>query len=202
MKSNRKLKFLRSGPVLQRQRFRIGIFHEAEGSAALHLRGLDGGYEPVVQTVQVREELVRLQLGIVEGHVGLFTVRDKELIDALAADDPKIIAVAVAEQGFQLVHAVADDGTLHGEVGVVGQNDILPLRQGPGVREGFQRLAAVDDGFVDGQLAEPVQIGGDGDEQLAVLSDAPVGCDVHDSIHGWFLSYIATGILPSKGWYW
>lgn len=114
-------------------------------------------------------------------------MRDQQLVDALAADDPEILAVAVSQDAFQLVQIVADDGVLRAEGPVAGQDDILPVPEGTAAREGLQSLAAVDDGLVDGQLAEALEVRGDGHQQLAVLSDAPLGGDVYDRVH--FFSY-------------
>ena len=93
----------------QRQRLRIGVLYKTERCASLNLRWLNGGNIPVLIPVQIGKELISLELRIAEGHVGFFTVRNKELIDALTADDPEVFAVAVPQNAFQLVHVVADN---------------------------------------------------------------------------------------------
>ena len=112
----------------------------------------------------------------------------QQLIDTLTADDPEILTIAIPQDAFQLVQVVTDDGILHVKVGVPGQNDVLSFPQRMGVWEGLQRLAPINHGLMDCKLPEAVQIRGNGNQQLAILSNAPVGGNVYDSIHIFLLN--------------
>ena len=130
--------------------------------------------------LQIREEGVRAAIGGNSCHIDPIAQRQEHPIDALATNDP---AVLIGSQQC-LRRRVDDLGPFCREAPLPGQDNIAPVRQAPPARQGLERPAAHEDRMPGGQLLEPLEVGGQVEQQGVVPADSPLLIHGDDGIHG------------------
>ena len=147
--------------------------------------------------IQIGEEGIGLGLSKDLGDVYPFTQGEEQAVHAFAADDGGLLS-----GGKQRLHRV--DGDLRvrgGEIGVGGQHDVAAAGQTLAAGQALQGLAAHQHGLALRQFTEALHVGGDMEQQVIILADAPILGYGGDGEHRRFsfTAQMATGISSSKG---
>ena len=75
----------------------------------------------------------------------------------------------------------------------------ISIFERPATGKGGQRLAAQNHGLSLGQLPEPPEVSGDGNQQFAVPANAPIRGYIYNTLHS--APQMATGMVSSNGAY-
>ena len=174
--------FLRAVACLQ---LCVYIIHKPVGVAVLGDVLADGLDLPAGQLVQIGEEGVGAGCGGVHlCQIHPLALTQQGGVYTAAADDPQLVLLGTLGQCQGGLGAGDDLHALPVEIHVAGDDDIAALGQGLAAGEGVQRLAAQDDGAVNGQGAEALHVRGQGEQQSPLMADGPVLVNNNDAIHG------------------
>ena len=147
--------------------------------------------------VQIGEEGVGVGVGKDLGDVHPRTQGEEQAVHALAADDGGLLSGSE----HRLDGGVGGLGVRGGEIGVGGQHDVAAAGQTLAAGQALQGLAAHQHGFALRQFTEALHVGGDVEQQVIILADAPILGYGGDGEHRRFsfTAQMATGISSSKG---
>lgn len=147
--------------------------------------------------VQIGEKGIGLGVGKDLGDVHPLAQGEEQTVHALSADDGGLLSGGE----YRLHGIIGGLGIRGGEIVIRGQHDVAAAGQPFAAGQALQGLAAHQHGLALRQFTEALHVGGDVEQQVVILADAPILGYGGDGEHRRFsfAAQIATGISSSKG---